>query len=114
VETADHYVLHADLPGLSEEDVNVEIEGDELTVAGERKAQHIDRKEGFVRLERAFGSFHRSLKLPEGVDPDGIQATFDRGVLEVRVPKPAQRQPHRVAIQVGDRPAAIEGTAGEK
>jgi HSP20 family protein len=61
-------------------------------------------------MERSFGQFRRSLTLPDGVDPDGIAATFDKGVLEVRIPKPAKRKPRRVAIQVGDTAAAIEGS----
>src|SRR5919197_4510569 len=88
VETDDHFVLRADLPGLSEDDVSIELEDRVLTVSGERKAEHKDRQEGYYRVERAFGSFARSLTLPEGVDPHAVQASFDRGVLEVRIPKP--------------------------
>src|SRR4051794_28582817 len=72
VETDEHFVLRADLPGLSEGDVTIELEDDVLTVAGERKAEHEDKKEGFYRMERSFGQFRRSLTLPDGVDPDGI------------------------------------------
>jgi HSP20 family protein len=110
VETDEHFVLRADLPGLSEGDVSIELEDNVLTVAGERKAEHEDKKEGFYRMERSFGQFRRSLTLPDGVDADGIGATFDKGVLEVRIPKPEERKPRRVAIQVGDKPAAIEGS----
>jgi HSP20 family protein len=110
VETDDHFVLRADLPGLSEDDVNIELEDSVLTVSGERKAEHEDKKEGFYRLERSFGQFRRSLTLPDGVDADGISAAFDKGVLEVRIPKPEERKPHRVAIQVGGQNAAIEGS----
>ena len=102
VETDEHFVLRADLPGLSQEDVEIELEDNVLTVSGERK--------GFYRMERSFGQFRRSLTLPDGVDPDGIAARFDKGVLEVRIPKPEERKPRRVAIQVGDRPTAIEGS----
>jgi HSP20 family protein len=108
-ETDDHFVLKADLPGLGEGDVNLEVEDNVLTVSGERKAEHEDKREGYVRVERAYGSFRRSLTLPEGIDPEGVTASFDKGVLEVRIPKPEERKPRRVAIQVGDRPAAIEG-----
>src|SRR5947209_9726546 len=100
VETEDHFVLRADLPGLSEKDVNIELEDNVLTVSGERKAEHEERKEGYYRVERASGSFSRSLTLPEGVDPAGVTANFDRGVLEVRVPKPEERKPRKVAITV--------------
>jgi HSP20 family protein len=109
VETDDQFVLKADLPGLTDEDVHIDVEGDVLTVSGERRAEHEEKREGYVRVERSFGAFRRSLTLPEGVDPEAVSASFDRGVLEVRIPKPEQRKPRRVAIQVGDRPAAIEG-----
>jgi HSP20 family protein len=114
VETDDHFVLKADLPGLAEEDVNVEVEDNVLTVSGERKAEHEDKRDGYVRVERSYGSFRRSLTLPEGIDPEAVSASFDKGVLEVRIPKPEQRKPRRVAIQVGDRPAAIEGSEAKE
>ena len=110
VETEEHFVLRADLPGLTEEDVSIELEDNVLTVAGERKAEHEEKKEGFYRMERSFGHFRRSLTLPEGVDAEKIAATFDKGVLEVRIPKPEERKPRRVAISVGEKPAAIEGS----
>ena len=110
VETDDGFVLRTDLPGLSEGDVNVELEDNVLTVSGERKSEHEERKEGYYRVERASGSFSRSLTLPEGVDPSGIKASFDRGVLEVRIPKPEERKPRKVAISVGGQEKAIEGT----
>ena len=109
VETDDHFVLKADLPGLGEGDVSIEVEDNVLTVSGERKADHEDTREGYVRVERSYGVFRRSLTLPEGVDAEGVTARFDKGVLEVRIPKPEERKPRRVAIQVGDRPGAIEG-----
>ena len=108
-ETETHYVLKADLPGVSEEDVSIELDDNVLTVSGERKAEHEDKKEGYHRVERSFGQFRRSLTLPDGVDADSIAATFDKGVLEIRVPKPEERKPRRVAIKVGDAAPAIEG-----
>jgi HSP20 family protein len=62
-------------------------------------------------VERASGSFSRSLTLPEGIEPDAIQASFEKGVLEVRIPKPQERKPHRVAIKVGEKHAVIQGEA---
>lgn len=108
VESGDHFILRADLPGLSEGDVTIELEDNVLTVSGERKSELEDKKDGFVRVERAFGTFRRSLTLPEGIDPEAIQASFDKGVLEIRIPKPEERKPRRVAISVGDKPATIE------
>ena len=104
IETGDHYVLRADLPGLSDEDVNVQLEDNVLTISGERKANRETQQEGYYRLERAFGGFARSLTLPEGVDPDGVQAHFDRGVLEIRIPKPEQKKPRQVQISLGTHP----------
>jgi HSP20 family protein len=98
VETGDHFVLRADLPGMSEEDVSIEFEDGTLTVSGERKSEHEEEKEGFHRVERSFGAFSRSLTLPQGVDADAVTASFDRGVLEIRIPKPEQRKPRRIEI----------------
>lgn len=111
VETDDDFVLRADLPGLSEGDVNIELEDNVLTVSGDRKSEHEERKEGYYRVERASGSFSRSLTLPEGVNPDAIKASFDKGVLEVRIPKPEERKPRKVAITVGGgEQKTIEGS----
>jgi HSP20 family protein len=113
-ETDEEFVLRADLPGLSESDVNIELEDNVLTISGERKSEHEERKEGFHRVERAYGSFTRSLTLPEGVNSEAIKASFDRGVLEVRIPKPEERKPRKVAISVGGgRQKTIEGSASE-
>src|ERR1700754_4633327 len=75
-ESETHYVLRADLPGLSRDDVSIELAENVLTVSGERKSEHEEKKEGFHRVERSFGRFSRSLTLPEGVDADAISATF--------------------------------------
>ena len=104
IEAEDHFVLKADLPGLSEGDVSIEVQDGTLTISGERKAEHEAQERGWYRVERSFGSFSRSLTLPEGVDAEAISAEFDRGVLEVRIPKPEQRKPRRIEI----------GAAGQK
>jgi HSP20 family protein len=110
VETDDHFVLRADLPGLAENDVQIEVEDSVLTISGERKSEHEQRNEGYYRVERSFGSFSRSLTLPEGVDADGIQGSFDNGVLEVRIPKPEQHKPRKVQIALGGQTKTIEGS----
>src|SRR4051812_15330625 len=109
VETDDHFVLRADLPGMGEDDINLEFEDGTLTLSGERKAEHESKGEGFYRLERAFGSFSRSLTLPRGVDPEAVTASFDRGVLEVRIPKPEERKPKRINIGATNGQKTIEG-----
>lgn len=110
-ETEDAYVLRADLPGLEPADVTIELESRVLTIAGERHAEHEVESTVQRRVERSFGAFRRSLTLPAGVDADAITASFDKGVLTVRVPKPEERKPRRVAIAVeGAATPAIEGT----
>jgi HSP20 family protein len=113
VETENEFVLKADLPGLSEADVNIEVDDNVLTISGERKADHEERKAGYYRLERSSGSFRRSLTLPEGINPESVRARFDKGVLEVLIPKPEQRTPRKVQISVGaggGQPQTIEGS----
>ena len=97
---------------MSESDVSIELEDNVLTLSGERRTEHEDKREGFYRMERAFGSFSRSLTLPKGVDPEGVNAGFDRGVLEVRIPKPEQRKPRKISITAGNAEArTLEGAA---
>lgn len=107
------YVLHADLPGLSEKDVKVELDENVLTISGERSSEHGERQAGYRRIERASGSFRRTLTLPEGIDPASIEATVEDGVLTVRIPKPEEPEPRRIAINVGRREPAIEGKAAQ-
>jgi len=94
--------------------VNIEIRDNALTISGERKAEHEDRDRGWYRVERSFGRSSRTLTLPEGVDPDSVEASFENGVLEVRIPKAEQRKPHRIAIKSANGRPAVEGTATEK
>jgi HSP20 family protein len=112
VEAEDHFVLKADLPGLGDDDVTIEVQDGTLTLSGERKSEHETREKGWYRLERSFGRFSRSLTLPEGVDADKIEASFDKGVLEVRIPKPEERKPRRISIGNGHK--TLEGTVTEK
>ncbi|MGH2863913.1 MAG: Hsp20/alpha crystallin family protein [Solirubrobacteraceae bacterium] len=109
VEEGDHFVLRADLPGVSESQVKIELEENVLTISGDRESAQQKRSDGYVRVERASGSFSRSLVLPEGIDPESIQAHFDAGVLEVRIPKPEEHKPRRVAISVSGKADVIEG-----
>lgn len=115
VEAEDHFLLKADLPGLGEDDVAIEVQDNVLTVSGERKTEHERKEKGFYRLERSFGRFSRSLTLPEGVNAEAIKASFDKGVLEVSIPKPEERKPRRIAIGAnGGEPKTVEGTASDK
>ena len=118
VEGEDHFVLKADLPGLGDDDVKIEVEDGTLTISGERRAEHEQREKGWYRIERSFGSFSRSLTLPDHVDASAITASFHDGVLEVRIPKPEERKPQRIEIATNGNedgtPAAVEGSAEER
>ena len=105
------YVLRADLPGVDDADVSVELDDGRLTISGERKSERDQRGEGYHRIERASGSFSRSLRLPDGVDPDAVTASFENGVLEVRVPKPEQHRPRRVEINTGAPAEALDSAS---
>jgi len=112
-ETRDGYVLHADLPGMSEDDVQIELEDNVLTISGERRQEEATSAGGYLRTERARGSFARSLTLPAGVDPERIEATFHNGVLELRIPKPEERKPRRISISGGAGQRTIEGNESD-
>src|ERR1700704_1182087 len=88
VEHDDHFVLRADLPGLAEGDVNIELHDGSLTISGERKAEHTTQERGFYRVERQFGSFSRTLTLPDGIDPGRIQGSVLNGVVGGEDPQP--------------------------
>ena len=110
-ETEDELVLSFDLPGIPEDEIAVELDDNVLTVSGarERKSEHSNER--FYRFERRFGTFSRSVTLPQGVKEDAIQARYENGVLEVRVPKPEEQKPKRIQIGSSD---TIEGTSTRK
>ena len=107
VENADEYVLHADLPGLDRDDVKIEFDENVLTISGERNTRSETKQDGYRRVERASGSFSRSLTVPKGTDPQRITAAFADGVLEVHIPRAEQPKPHRVEIQTAA--ATVDG-----
>jgi len=110
-ETDDALVYAFDLPGLTQDEISVEIEDGALTVSASRERETKVDRERFHSLERRFGSFARTVGLPQGVSEDEIDASYKNGVLEIRVPKPAQAKPKRIAVG-GDgdpTPPTIEG-----
>lgn len=109
----DDLVLRLDLPGMDDESVDVEVEGNVLTVSGERSETAESEDEGQLRRERSYGTFARSFTLPEGTDPEAIKGDFDKGVLELRIPKPAEERPRKITIGGGSA-KTIEGTSTEK
>lgn len=103
VHEADHAVeIEAELPGVDEKDIDVEVADNLLTIRGEKKFERKDEKEGQYRvMERSYGSFTRSMTLPFAVDPNAVEATIKNGVLKLTLPKPpeAQTQSKRIAIK---------------
>lgn len=98
----DNFVIRADIPGIKKDDVHVEIDGDMLTISGERREEHEDGgdRDGFYRSERSYGEFYRAIPLPEGANPDQVDARFEDGVLEVTVPAPMPQEKRAKRIQV--------------
>lgn len=80
------FMVRADLPGLTKDDVKVEVTDDLLTLSGERKEEKEEKREGFYRSERSYGSFYRQIPLPEGAMTENAKATFEKGVLEITIP----------------------------
>lgn len=92
-------IVRADIPGMTADDVRIEIEDDILTVSGEHEAEHEEEGQRFIRRERRYGSFSRSLALPAGVDPKEIKAHTHDGLLEVTVPMPEEKRHEAITIK---------------
>lgn len=103
--------VRADLPGMKPEDVHVHLEDDVLTISGERRHENEQDREGVWHSERAYGSFHRTVQLPPGIDPESVQAAFEHGVLEVSLPRP-QQKPKGRRIDIGAGGKGATGTSG--
>ena len=101
-ETDEEYLVRVDLPGVKSEDVNVEVNDSVLSIVGSRAPAESGQAQ---ILERPYGSFARTLTLPKGVDSDAIEAGYQDGVLELRIPKPAERKPKKIAIGASSRKA---------
>jgi HSP20 family protein len=112
-ETENELVYAFDLPGIPEDEISVEFEEGGLTVSAERERQTETSDDRFYRFERRFGSFSRTLSLPQGITEDMIHADYKDGVLEIHVRKPEQPKPRRIQIGQGDQ-ATIEGSAKKK
>jgi HSP20 family protein len=102
-EEDDAFYVDAEVPGLSAEDVKVDVEKNVLTLSGERKIEKEESEGTFRRVERQYGSFTRSFSLPETVDTDSISADLKDGVLELRLPKKAAPSPKQISVNVGKK-----------
>ena len=98
-ETEDAYFIHLDLPGLGKDDVEINIHDGTLSISGERRHEETEEDRTFVRVERSYGRFYRAFTLPQTIDAQGIQATFEDGVLSIHVPKAEELKPRRIDIR---------------
>jgi HSP20 family protein len=99
-------VIRADLPGLTKDDVKVDVSDSQVAIEGERRRQHEEKREGVYRSERSYGRFYRTIPLPEGVIADQAKATFSNGVLEITIPAPPEQARRGRRLEIG------EGSAG--
>jgi HSP20 family protein len=99
-ETAETIVMKAELPGVAREDIQIQINENTLMLKGERRFAKDVHEENYLRIERAYGSFHRSFTLPASVQQDKIRALFRDGVLELTLPKAEESKPKRVSIEI--------------
>jgi HSP20 family protein len=100
-ETPDAYVFKADLPGVKDEDLEIAVTGNRLTVSGHREAEERREGETFYAFERSYGTFTRAFTLPDGIDADHVQADLRDGVLTVQVPKKPELQPKKIQLKAG-------------
>jgi HSP20 family protein len=98
-ETEKEIEITAELPGLEEKDVQLNVADNLLTIRGEKKSHREEKEKDYRLVERSYGSFQRTIELPNGVNPDSIQATISKGVLKVVVPKPAPAQTKKIAVK---------------
>jgi len=107
-------IVRADLPGLTKDDVKVEVTDNAITIEGERRGEKEEKREGFYRSERSYGKFYRRLPIPEGVNIKDAEATFQNGVLEVKMKtsKREQQKSRRLEITDASAPKAHRKAAG--
>jgi HSP20 family protein len=98
-ETTETFVVEVELPGLGQEDIEVQVDGDQLTVRGERRLAGPSRPQSFHRIERSYGGFSRSFRFHEEVDPDRVTARFEDGLLRLEVPKARPRGSSRIRVE---------------
>jgi HSP20 family protein len=110
-ETKDAYVFRADLPGVKDSDLEISLTGKRLQVSGRREQERQEQGDTFYASERSYGSFTRAFTLPEGIDGENVSADLKNGVLTLTVPKKAEVQPRKVAVNSGEKPSAEKAKA---
>jgi len=101
MEDDNNIMVQVELPGVREEDVEVRIENNMLTISGERRLENEEQRDNFLRVERAYGRFYRSFTLPSNIDPENVSATFDNGILKITIPKREESKPKQIKIESG-------------
>jgi HSP20 family protein len=101
LEDHNEIVVKAELPGIKQEDIDIELTGDTLTIKGERKFEDTQRKDNYVRVERAYGNFQRSFTIGVPVQNNAVKASYKDGILEIRLPKSEETKPKKVQVSVG-------------
>jgi HSP20 family protein len=100
LEKEGNIVLRAELPGMNEKEIELKVEGDTLILKGERKMESEDKKSDYHRIERSYGSFTRSFRLPDTVDSEKIDADYKTGVLTITIPKKPEVKPREIPVKV--------------
>src|SRR5512146_77554 len=95
--------VRLEVPGIDEKDIDIRLENNVLTIRGERKFEKDEKEENFHRVERRYGSFTRSFTLPATVNPEDVQADYDKGVLKIRLAKRAEAKPKQIKVNVNAR-----------
>ena len=98
-ETDDAFRIRLDVPGMTKDDITINLQNNTLTVSGERSSERREDGEEYVRVERVFGNFHRTFTLPDAVDPDNVEAAYNDGVLTINVPKTETSTRRQIEIQ---------------
>jgi HSP20 family protein len=106
-ETKDAYLVEAAVPGLKPEDLEITLENNVLTIRGETRQETEDKQRNYHRVERRFGSFQRSITLPNTVKADAIKAELENGVLKLEIPKAEEVKPRKIEVSAG-QPKTIE------
>jgi HSP20 family protein len=99
-EDKDEYVLSVALPGLDQQDVKVNLENNALTISGERKLEHEDKRDSYSRIEQFYGSFTRSFSLPNTIDATKVEAKMEKGVLTISLPRREETKPKAIEVKV--------------
>ncbi|MGE5624526.1 MAG: Hsp20/alpha crystallin family protein [Bacillota bacterium] len=98
-EEADKFLVRADLPGVEPKDIDVSLENGSLAISGKRESEVKDEKDGYRRVERVYGEFHRQFALPDSADPEKVTAKCEKGVLEITIGKSEARKPKRISVK---------------